>query len=115
MRKIAFVLLSGFVAAFAFDTIDKGEEKRFEKSPAEYYEKGIRELKIHKDFAKAVKYLRIACDYNITNGCFYLGTLYEAGKGVEESDELAEKYLKKACLYGNVRACSQLDYLLNSD
>ncbi|CZE48154.1 tetratricopeptide repeat protein [Campylobacter geochelonis] len=64
------------------------------------------------DFKSAFENFKLACDKNDALGCNALGNLYKKGKGVEQNNELAKKYYKKACELGLKPACDSQD---NSD
>lgn len=61
--------------------------------------------KIAKDFFKATKLYKKACDAEILEACYFLGYSYSNGEGVRQDYFKSTKLYQKACNGGNVAGC----------
>lgn len=61
-----------------------------------------------KDYKKAKKYYKFACDGGYADGCYNYGYLFMDGIGGVEDHEVMVKYYKKGCVFGQWRACNFL-------
>ena len=65
----------------------------------EMYEEG---KGVSKDYTKAKKFYKKACDMGEGVGCYNLGKMYEKGKGVTKDYTKAKKFYKKASNLGYI-------------
>ncbi len=62
----------------------------------------------NKNYDKAIKLYKKACDSVDTEGCNLLGNMYESGQGVKKSYIKAAEFYKKSCYEGDATGCYYL-------
>lgn len=65
------------------------------------------------DFITAHDLFKKSCDGGNPSGCFGLGTMYVAGKGVEVNLKKAQRYYEMGCSAGDPTSCTNLAMLYN--
>lgn len=65
------------------------------------------------DFVTAFGLFKKACEGGNPSGCFGLGTMYVAGKGVDVNLEKAQRYYEMGCSAGDPTSCTNLAMLYN--
>ena len=60
-----------------------------------------------QDYAKAVKWYRLAAEQRHASGQAYLGDMYEHGKGVPKDVEEGKRLYRRGCNMGNEWGCEQ--------
>ena len=66
-----------------------------------------------EDYAEAVKWYRMAAEQGNADAQYYLGVMYESGKGVEQNSLEAEKWYGKSAAQGHGLARFNLDTIKN--
>ena len=111
MKKLVLVFL--LVVSFAYSSDVKGLEDKCEKgesivpcdlaAEAYFYGEGA-----EKDYSKALKFFKKACDGGLYNACFNLGAMHEEGYGVKSDVKTAMKFYELSCEGDFGEACEAL-------
>jgi len=56
-------------------------------------------------FAGVLEAMEDACERNVAEACYELGSIYQGNDGIPADDEKADKYLTKACELGHDKSC----------
>ena len=62
---------------------------------------------VQQDYAKALKWYRMAAAKGEAEAEFKLGVMYLHGQGVEQSRYTAQDWFNKSCLHGSRMGCEQ--------
>lgn len=111
MKNLVFVFL--LVVSFAYSSDVKELENKCEKgesivpcdlaAEAYFYGEGAK-----KDYSKALKFFKKACDGGLYNACFNLGAMHEEGYGVKSDVKTAMKFYELSCEGEFGEACEAL-------
>ena len=59
-------------------------------------------------FAGVLEAMEDACERNVAEACYELGSIYQGNDGIPKDEIKADKYLAKACDLGHEKSCKKL-------
>ena len=107
MKKFIVLLVCAVVLLVGYIVLDKSGIEPPSFDPKKAYEQG-KAFYDNKEYDKAFKSFKKACDGGDMDGCRNLGVMYECGNGVEKNEQKAAELYKKACDGGKMLGCYNL-------